>query len=121
MKRKITVSLVIMMCFMHAFCACYANDTEDFLEKLATCEEFLINRDNKVIAIIGWTNRRCYLTQITHRQNMTCGFKQLELLDVIQLMKNKNYNFDEDNLDEIKSEEFEPFTQTYCKIQNRRY
>ena len=74
---------------MQAYCS---TNSQEFIKKFSTCSYFVDNGEKRISAILGWSTRRCYYKEITHLEDVTCGFKQLELQNVANAMKKENYD-----------------------------
>ena len=92
---------------------------QEFIENFANCNEYVSDDGYKITAILGWTNRKCYITEITHKQTLTCGFKFLELQDVLEIAKEKDFKVTKDKLQILKSPDMAPFTSAYCTFEIR--
>ena len=128
MKKYLLVLLATM------FNLCFINQTQaneqqaqninrehdkEFIENLANCNEYVSDDGYKITAILGWTNRKCYITEITHKQTLTCGYKLLELQDLVEMIKEKNFQVSKDKLQILKTPEMAPFTAAYCSFEIR--
>ena len=128
MKKYLLVLLATM------FYLCFDNQTradeqraqsanlkhnQEFIENFSNCNEYVSDDGYKITAILGWTNRKCYITEITHKQTLTCAYKTLELEDVIEIMKEKDCQVSKDKLQILKTPEMAPFTSAYCTFEIR--
>ena len=91
MKKKL---LIISLITFSALVSTkgYAISSQDFIKKFSTCSYHVENSENRISAILGWSTRKCYYKEITHLETVTCGFKQLELQNVVNAMKKEKYD-----------------------------
>lgn len=86
MKNSILISALVISLFL-SFEAYSSSDTHNFMQNLSICNAYVNNSDNKIQIILGWSTRKCYLKEINTREEIVCGFKELELKELID-----NYN-----------------------------
>ena len=82
-----------------AFCEINA---QNFIRNFSTCTKFMINGDNRIYVMLGWSNRECYYKEFSMKEDIACKFKILELQDMTKLMKQNNFNPDK-GLTSLKS------------------
>lgn len=93
MKKNILAILFLIVCSLstkQAFCAI---DSQSFISKFANCSQYIDNDERRISIILGWATRRCYYEEITHNSTVNCSFKELELQDVVKIMKNERYDY----------------------------
>ena len=128
MKKKLLVLFATVICLTTNYTLAgekvstvntNSKHNQDFIYNFENCNQYISDDGYKITAILGWSNRKCYITEITHRQTLTCAFKLLELQDVIRLMKENNYLVENQKLQTIQSYEMMPFTSSYCSFELR--
>lgn len=92
MKNSILISALVISLLLSTKAYCQ-NNTQKFMQNLATCSEYLNNNDNKIQIILGWSSRKCYFKEIGAKEEVFCGLKLLELKKLIENLNNET-NFD---------------------------
>lgn len=86
----ITISIIFSLLSIKAYCN---NNLQTFINHFSTCSGWVNNDERRVSVILGWSDRRCYYKEISHKEEITCGFKQLELEEMINIMKKENFDY----------------------------
>ena len=129
MKKYLLIFLAVLIYSISAK-STYANDenlsqdinqehNQEFIENFSNCNEYISDDGYKITAILGWTNRKCYITEITHKQTLTCAYKFLELQDVVEIMKEHNFQVATQKLQTLRTPHMVPFTSAYCTFEIR--
>lgn len=87
--HQIILALIIYMTV--ALQAVYAENTAQFISNFSTCSKYLENGEKRISFVLGWSTRKCYYKEISTRETIICGFKTLELEDLIKKMKSEGY------------------------------
>ena len=80
--------IVYLTVNLQAYCA---ENTVQFINNFSTCSKYLENGERRISFVLGWSTRKCYYKEISSKETIICGFKTLELEDLIKKMKSENY------------------------------
>lgn len=80
--------IVYLTVNLQAYCA---ENTVQFINNFSTCSKYLENGERRISFVLGWSTRKCYYKEISSKETIVCGFKTLELEDLIKKMKSENY------------------------------
>lgn len=90
--RQIFLALIIYITVTtQAFCA---DVNAQFIDNFSTCSKYLENGEKRISFVLGWAARKCYYKEISSQETIICGFKTLELEDLIKSMRKENYKFE---------------------------
>ena len=92
-KKNILITTLIFTLLLTTKAFCEIN-AQNFIRHFSSCTKFMINGDNRIYVMLGWSNRECYYKEFSTKEKVTCNFKILELQDITKIMKQNNFNPD---------------------------
>lgn len=96
-----------------------AQNSQEFLKNFSTCTNWVDNGEKRISIILGWSSRKCYYKEISHKQLVSCAFKQLELQDMVNIMKRENFDYTQGITSLKTADKYLLYSPDVCKIETR--
>ena len=113
--HTILALIIYLTVNLQAFCA---ENTVQFINNFSTCSKYLENGERRISFVLGWSTRKCYYKEISSKETIICGFKTLELEDVVKKMKNEGYQV-ENGLSSLKGAKKYLENREVCQVESK--
>ena len=120
--KKITVYiLTLLLCSSMSIKAFGNNDSQEFIKNFSTCTKWIDNGEKRISLIMGWSTRRCYYKEISFSEEVFCGFKQLELQDMANIMRKENFDHTKGITSLKGADNYLYYSPDICKIVKKNF
>ena len=117
-KIIIFITALIFYSSFSAF-AQVSENSQAFIKNFSTCTNWVDNGENRISIILGWSTRKCYYQEISHNETVNCGFKQLELQDMVNIMKRENFDHTKGITSLKGADKYLIYSPDVCKVNTR--
>ena len=117
-KTIIFISALIFYSSFSAFAQVKENSYE-FIKNFSTCTNWVDNGEKRISIILGWSTRKCYYEEISHKETVNCAFKQLELQDMVKIMKQENFDHTKGITSLKGADKYLIYSPDVCKVSTR--
>ena len=119
MKKTILLILTLILYSSFAIEGYCNEDSQEFMKNFSTCKSWMNNGEKRISIILGWSTRKCHYQEVSHYELVNCAFKQLELQDMVNIMKRENFDYTQ-GLTSLKgADKYLYYSPEICTVESR--